>query len=177
VVAPLAVVSFVVSLVAGASTSACRCGDARRWAARRGGGNGLLVGVERDASFLRLLPGLAVVGAGVGLVNPLATFAHLGVMSPAHGGLAAPSTTPPGRCLAIGIAALGALVERSLPAAARGDAYALAFTTPLATSTSSRRCHVAHGRRGVGAHRTDDMWSAPPPAPSPPREPAVVGAA
>jgi EmrB/QacA subfamily drug resistance transporter len=180
VLAPLAVVSFVVSLVAGRFNErlplrATLVAGLLVVAA----GNGLLVGVERDASFLRLLPGLAIVGAGVGLVNPLATFAHLGVMSPAHGGLAsALNNTARQVGLAIGIAALGALVEHSLPASARGDAYALAFTDALGdVYMIAAVATLLTAAAALVLIRTDDLWSAPPPAPPPPREPAVVSAA
>ncbi len=133
VLAPLAVVSFLVSLAAGRFNErvplrATLVAGLLVTAA----GAALLAGVERDASWLRLLPGLAVSGAGVGLVNPLATFAHLGVLSPAHGGLAsALNNTARQVGLAIGIAALGALVEASLPAATSGPAYEAAFTRAL----------------------------------------------
>ena len=59
------------------------------------GGLLLMTGVDSDSSWLHLLAGLMVVGAGLGLANPLATFTHLGVLPPAQGGLASGSTTPP----------------------------------------------------------------------------------
>ncbi|CAA9535789.1 MAG: Uncharacterized MFS-type transporter [uncultured Solirubrobacteraceae bacterium] len=164
VLAPLAVVSFVVSLVAGRFNErvplrATLVAGLLVIAA----GNGMLAGVERDASFLRLLPGLAVIGAGVGLVNPLATFAHLGVMSPAHGGLAsAVNNTARQIGLAIGIAALGALVERSLPATTRGDAYALAFTDALGdVYVIAAVATLLTAAAAWMLIRTGDLWTAP----------------
>lgn len=168
VLAPLAVVSFVVSLGAGRFN--------QRMPLRAtlvagllviATGSGLLAGVERDASFLRLLPGLAVIGAGVGLVNPLATFAHLGVMSPAHGGLAsAINNTARQVGLAVGIAALGALVERSLSGMTPGDdAYAVAFTDALgelyliAAVVTTVTAAVAWW-----LIRSGDLWTAPAPS-------------
>ena len=184
VLAPLAIVSFVVSLAAGRFNErvplrATLVGGLLVIVA----GNALLVGLERDASFLRLLPGLAVIGVGVGLVNPLATFAHLGVMSPAHGGLAsAVNNTARQIGLAIGIAALGALVESSLPAATQGDAYDLAFTDALGdVYLIAAVATLLTAAAAWALIRTDDLWSAPEPppaAPPPPaREPLPVGAA
>jgi hypothetical protein len=76
---------------------------------------GLRAGIAEDASWLALLPGLAVTGVGVGLANPLVTFAHLGVLPPAQGGLAS-ALNPTARQigLAVGIAVLGALLEAGL---------------------------------------------------------------
>ena len=102
-------------------------------------------------------------------------------MSPAHGGLAsAVNNTARQIGLAIGIAALGALVERSLPAATQGDAYALAFTDAL--GDVYRIAAVATLLTAAAAWaliRTDDLWSAPVPAAAPPpsRESIAGGAA
>jgi hypothetical protein len=75
----------------------------------------LRAGVAPDATWLALFPGLAVTGVGVGLANPLTTFAHLGVLPPAQGGLAsALNNTARQIGLAIGIAVLGALLEAGL---------------------------------------------------------------
>ena len=53
-----------------------------------------------------------MVGAGTGLANPLVTFAHLGVLPPAQGGLASGiNNTARQLGLAIGIAVLGALLQ------------------------------------------------------------------
>ena len=65
-----------------------------------------------DSSWLHLLAGLMVVGAGTGLANPLVTFAHLGVLPPAQGGLASGiNNTARQLGLAIGIAVLGAVLQ------------------------------------------------------------------
>jgi hypothetical protein len=90
-----------------------------------GAGMLLLSTVEVDSSWLELLPGLMVIGAGVGLTNPLATFAHLGVLPPAHGGVAsALNNTARQVGLAVGIAALGALLQASVRADVEGAAAA-----------------------------------------------------
>nr|MBA2637200.1 MFS transporter [Solirubrobacterales bacterium] len=111
VLAPLAVVSFAVSALAGRASErlplrAAIVGGLLISAA----GLALLLGLGPDASWERIAIGLAVTGAGVGLVNPLATFAHLGVLPPAQGGLAsALNNTARQVGLAVGVAGLGAL--------------------------------------------------------------------
>jgi len=85
----------------------------------------LRAGVSVDATWLALFPGLAVTGIGVGLANPLTTFAHLGVLPPAQGGLAsALNNTARQIGLAIGIAVLGALLEAGLDGGGGGQAFA-----------------------------------------------------
>ncbi len=114
VLSPLAVVSFVVSALAGRVSERLplRAALVAGMAITTAGTLLLRVGIDAGASWLALLPGLAVTGAGVGLANPLATFAHLGVLPPAQGGLAsALNNTARQLGLAVGIAVLGALLE------------------------------------------------------------------
>jgi predicted MFS family arabinose efflux permease len=115
--APLALVSFVVSAAAGRASERVPL----RGALIGGmlitavGMLALRAGVTPDATWLALFPGLALTGVGVGLANPLTTFAHLGVLPPAQGGLAsALNNTARQIGLAIGIAVLGALLEAGL---------------------------------------------------------------
>jgi EmrB/QacA subfamily drug resistance transporter len=111
--APLALAAFVTSLGAG-------------WLAERVPLTGalalgmgltacgllLMLGVDAGSSWLHLLAGLVIVGAGTGLANPLVTFAHLGVLPPAQGGLASGiNNTARQLGLAVGIAVLGALLQ------------------------------------------------------------------
>ena len=117
VLAPLALVSFVVSAAAGRLSERVPL----RGALVAGmlittvGVLGLRLGIDEDASWIAMLPGLAVTGVGVGLANPLVTFAHLGVLPPAQGGLAsALNNTARQIGLAVGIAVLGALLEAGL---------------------------------------------------------------
>jgi EmrB/QacA subfamily drug resistance transporter len=132
VLAPLAVVSFVVSALAGRLSGSVPLAPALACGLVLAGvGMLLLSTVEVGSSWLALLPGLMVIGAGVGLTNPLATFAHLGVLPPAHGGVAsALNNTARQVGLAVGIAGLGALLQASVrsdvedAAAAAGDARA-----------------------------------------------------
>ena len=76
------------------------------------GGLLLMTGVDADSSWLHLLAGLSVVGVGTGLANPMVTFAHLGVLPPAQGGLASGiNNTARQLGLAVGIAVLGAVLQ------------------------------------------------------------------
>jgi predicted MFS family arabinose efflux permease len=174
VLLPLAIVSFVVSAVAGRLSERVPL----RGALVAGMGittAGVLLlraAIDADATWLALFPGLAITGAGVGLANPLATFAHLGVLPPAQGGLAsALNNTARQLGLAGGIAVLGALLEATLR---DGGNSAAAFADGLAELLL-----IAAGMSAVGTLaalaliRQADMWApqaAAPDAPCP--EPA-----
>jgi EmrB/QacA subfamily drug resistance transporter len=87
----------------------------------------LLAGLEVDSDYLELLPGLVLAGAGIGLINPLATVAGLSVFPPERGGLAsALNNTARQLGVALGIAVLGAILQAHLradledPAGGRG---------------------------------------------------------
>jgi EmrB/QacA subfamily drug resistance transporter len=121
---PLAGMSFVTSAVAG------RVRGRLPLRAAIVGGFGLqlagllaLRGLSQDTTFAQLAPGLLLAGAGIGLINPLATFAGVGVLPPAHGGLeSALNSTARQLGLAVGIAVLGAVLQARL----RGDLGAAA---------------------------------------------------
>jgi hypothetical protein len=75
----------------------------------------LMTGVDSESSWMHLFAGLVVVGAGTGLANPLVTFAHLGVLPPAQGGLASGiNNTARQLGLAVGIAVLGAVLQSTI---------------------------------------------------------------
>lgn len=164
VLAPLAVVSFCVAALAGrlnervplrgAIVSGLLCAAA---------GQLLLAGVHTDDSWLAMLPGLVVVGAGVGLVNPLGTFAHLGVLPPANGGLAsALNNTSRQLGLAIGIAALGALLEAQVSGAPRTPAYAESFTGALGdVFLVAMMLNLVAAAAAALLVRQDDLWVTP----------------
>jgi EmrB/QacA subfamily drug resistance transporter len=111
--APLAIAAFVVSLAAGRlSARVPLTGALAAGMALCAAGLALMTGVDAGSSWLHLLPGLLIVGAGTGLANPLVTFAHLGVLPPAQGGLASGiNNTARQLGLAVGIAVLGALLQ------------------------------------------------------------------
>jgi len=133
--APLAVVSFVVSLGAGRLSE---------WVPLRGalaagmaltaGGLVLLTGLDAESTWTALLAGLVVVGAGIGLANPLVTFTHLGVLPPAQGGLASGiNNTARQLGLAIGIAVLGALLQSHIADRVEAGADGLGATRGAVT--------------------------------------------
>jgi EmrB/QacA subfamily drug resistance transporter len=132
--APLALAAFVTSLVAGRLagrvplTGALALGMGLTAA-----GLLLMLGVDAGSSWLHLLAGLVVVGAGTGLANPLVTFAHLGVLPPAQGGLASGvNNTARQLGLAVGIAVLGALLESRIASETDdGVSYGAAFASGL----------------------------------------------
>jgi MFS family permease len=111
--APLALAAFVTSLAAGRLAERVPLtGALALGMGLTAGGLLLMLGVDAGSSWLHLLAGLVVVGAGTGLANPLVTFAHLGVLPPAQGGLASGvNNTARQLGLAIGIAVLGALLQ------------------------------------------------------------------
>jgi EmrB/QacA subfamily drug resistance transporter len=127
VLAPLALVSFVVSAAAGRASERVPLRGAlvAGMLITAAGMLALRAGLTVQATWLTLLPGLAITGLGVGLANPLTTFAHLGVLPPAQGGLAsALNNTARQIGLAIGIAVLGALLEAGLRDGGGGRAFA-----------------------------------------------------
>ena len=136
ILSPLAIVSFVVSAAAGRASERLPLRTALAGGMLITGAGVLLmrIGMKPDATWLSLFPGLVVAGIGVGLANPLATFAHLGVLPPAQGGLAAAlNNTARQIGLAVGIAVLGALLEASIGDAGGGtpSARAEAFSSAV----------------------------------------------
>jgi EmrB/QacA subfamily drug resistance transporter len=111
--APLALVAFAVSLLAGRlSARVPLTGALAAGMALCAGGLALMANLDAGSSWVDLLAGLLLVGAGTGLANPLVTFAHLGVLPPAQGGLASGiNNTARQLGLAVGIAVLGALLQ------------------------------------------------------------------
>ena len=111
--APLALFAFASSLLAG--RLAGRVSLTAALAVGMGlcaGGLLLMTGIDADSSWLHLLAGLSVVGVGTGLANPMVTFAHLGVLPPAQGGLASGiNNTARQLGLAVGIAVLGVVLQ------------------------------------------------------------------
>jgi EmrB/QacA subfamily drug resistance transporter len=132
--APLALVAFAVSLGAGRlSGRVPLTGALALGMGLTAAGLLMMLGVDADSSWLHLLAGLVVAGAGTGLANPLVTFAHLGVLPPAQGGLASGiNNTARQLGLAVGIAVLGALLQsRIADGTAEGSSYAAAFASGL----------------------------------------------
>jgi predicted MFS family arabinose efflux permease len=124
---PLSAAAFVVSVLGG------RLAGLLPVRAALAGGQllcaaGLLAmrGVEASSPWTFLLPGLLAMGVGIGLANPAVTYAALGVVPSTRSGMASGvNNTFRQLGLALGIAALGAL----LPSGA--GAQAAAFTAAL----------------------------------------------
>ena len=132
--APLALVAFAVSLGAGRLTGRVPLtGALAVGMGLTAAGLLLMLGLEANSSWLHLLAGLLLVGAGAGLANPLVTFAHLGVLPPAQGGLASGiNNTARQLGLAVGIAVLGALLESRIDdRVEHGASYGAAFASGL----------------------------------------------
>ena len=171
IVSPLAIVSFVVSAMAGRASERLplRAALVAGMAITTVGLLLLRAGISADATWLDLLPGLAVLGAGVGLANPLATFAHLGVLPPAQGGLAsALNNTARQLGLAVGIAVLGALLEARIKDGGGAAAFAAGLDELLAISAVMSAAGVVAAAALI---RQRDMW-----APAAEPEPEAVAA-
>ncbi|MGH3248613.1 MAG: DHA2 family efflux MFS transporter permease subunit [Trebonia sp.] len=93
-------------------------------------GSGLLLDLGPDTSFTRLAVALAVIGAGLGLVNPPITNAGVSGMPPAQAGVASAvisATRQLGSVL--GVAVMGDLVTTGVAGGvARGQAHAAALS-------------------------------------------------
>jgi EmrB/QacA subfamily drug resistance transporter len=78
-------------------------------------GLGTMIFVTASSTWLVLIPGLLLTGAGIGLVNPAIARIALGVVAPERSGMASGiSNTCRTGGLAIGVAALGAIFERKV---------------------------------------------------------------
>lgn len=120
--APFACVAFVTSIVVGRVSG--RLPVARTLAvglALCAGGLLLMHGVSVDSSWTELLPGYVVGGVGIGIANPFVTFAALGVVPTSRSGTAAGvNNTFRQLGIAGGIAALGAILQRSIQESVEG---------------------------------------------------------
>ena len=95
------------------------------------GGLALMSLLDPDSSWRALLPGFVVAGVGIGIANPALAAGALRVVDPARTGMASGiNNTFRLAGVAIGVAALGALlqhgVESGLHTSGVGDAHALA---------------------------------------------------
>jgi EmrB/QacA subfamily drug resistance transporter len=75
----------------------------------------LMHGIDADASWTTLLPGLLVAGVGIGLANPAIGSTALGVVEPTRSGMASGfSNTCRLGGVAVGVAGLGAVFEHRI---------------------------------------------------------------
>ena len=160
--APLAIAAFLTSL--GAGRMAGRVPLTGALAAGMGlcaAGLLLMTGIDSDSSWLHLLSGLVLVGAGTGLANPLATFTHLGVLPPAQGGLASGiNNTARQLGLAVGIAVLGAVLQNTIDGRDRlHTTYEAAFASGLNELLLISVVLALIGlAAALGLVRTRDLW-------------------
>jgi predicted MFS family arabinose efflux permease len=160
--APLALFAFASSLLAG--RLAGRVSLTAALAVGMGlcaGGLLLMTGIDADSSWLHLLAGLSVVGIGTGLANPMVTFAHLGVLPPAQGGLASGiNNTARQLGLAVGIAVLGAVLQSTIDGRDRlHTTYEAAFASGLNELLLISVVLALIGlAAALGLVRTRDLW-------------------
>ena len=94
-------------------------------------GLAVMHGLTVESSWTALVPGLLLVGIGIGIANPAIAKTALGVVPPPHAGMASGiSNTFPIGGLATGVAALGVVFHHHLTTRAPG-------TTPHAAYVSS----------------------------------------
>lgn len=100
-------------------------------------GLALMHGVEAGSGWERLVPGLVVSGAGLGLVNPLLASAALGVVPSSQAGMAAGiNNTFRQFGVSVGVAGLGAVLQHgqarsAAEGASRGEAFVIGFNHSL----------------------------------------------
>jgi len=112
----------------------------------------LMHGVTASSRWTALLPGLLLVGAGIGLANPAIANIALAVVPPERSGMASGiSNTFRIGGLAVGVAALGAIFEHriatGLQASLGGTQQELAKA--VASGGTRAAAALAHGRSGI----------------------------
>ena len=112
-------------------------------------GLALMSGLSVHSSWTALLPGLLVVGAGIGLANPAIAHIALGVVAPERSGMASGiSNTFRVGGLAIGVAALGAVFQSRLASSLHSSLGVPASGLAKAVASGGTRAaaHYAPGR-------------------------------
>jgi predicted MFS family arabinose efflux permease len=106
----------------------------------------LMHGIAPDSQWTTLLPGFIVCGIGIGLANPAIGSTALGVVEPAHSGMASGfNNTCRLGGVAIGIAALGAVFQHGIDSK-------LSELVPRAPSGLAEAV-ASGGGRGAAAHQ------------------------
>jgi EmrB/QacA subfamily drug resistance transporter len=116
-------------------------------------GLALMHGITANSAWTELLPGLLLVGVGIGLANPAIASIALGVVAPERSGMASGiSNTFRIGGLAVGVAALGALfqdrVAKSLQGSLGGPQQGLAKA--VASGGTRAATIFTHGRADIG---------------------------
>src|SRR5438876_8469312 len=114
------------------------------------GGLALMYGLDSDSRWTALLPGFIVAGIGIGIANPALAAAALRVVDPARTGMASGiNNTFRLGGVAIGVAALGALLENRVGTTLASTAHIHSSRLAAAISSSGQR---ATGHRPELAH-------------------------
>lgn len=166
---PMAVTAFVVSGAFGS-----RLHDVSpRWSIGAGlvllgAGSGLLTIIDSGSSWLALLPGFVVIGAGVGMVAPALTAVGMAAVPPQQSGTAAGAINTARQLgLALGVALLGTVFR-----SAAGDAHSMSlshFVTGLDTAVGvAAAVGILCGLAAFGLFRAQErVADAPQPLPVP----------
>jgi EmrB/QacA subfamily drug resistance transporter len=105
----------------------------------------LMHGLSTDSRWTALLPGFVVGGIGIGLANPTLAASALRTVDPARSGMASGINNAFRLSgVAIGVAALGAVLERRVSTSLASTAHVRSQTLAAAVSSA--------GKRAVGGH-------------------------
>jgi EmrB/QacA subfamily drug resistance transporter len=112
----------------------------------------LMHGIDTDSEWTTLLPGLIVAGIGIGLANPAIGSTALGVVEPAHSGMASGfNNTCRLGGVAIGVAALGAIFQHGIET--KLAELAPGAPSGLTDAVASGGAHGAPPRLADAAHQ------------------------
>jgi EmrB/QacA subfamily drug resistance transporter len=115
-------------------------------------GLALMHGITPSSRWTTLLPGLLLVGAGIGLANPAIANVALGVVSPERSGMASGiSNTFRIGGLAVGVAALGAVFEHRIAVSLQSSLGGAQDALAKAVASGGTRAVAAleHGRSDI----------------------------
>jgi predicted MFS family arabinose efflux permease len=105
----------------------------------------LMHGLTSDSGWTALLPGFIVAGVGIGLANPTLAAAALRTVDPARTGMASGiNNTFRLGGVAIGVAALGAVLENRVSASLASTAHIHSRSLAAAVSSAGKRPFAGH---------------------------------
>jgi MFS family permease len=132
-------------------------------------GLALMCGLKVSSSWTALIPGLLLIGCGVGIANPAIATIGLGVVPPQRAGMASGiSNTSRIGGLATGVAALGAIFQHQLGTSASHQAFVSGINEILAIGSvvvllgaiaalALVRAHHLHQPETVAPHRPEPV--------------------
>jgi EmrB/QacA subfamily drug resistance transporter len=154
-VAPFAVASLVVSLVAARFVDRVGVRSALvTGLVLCGVGLALMLDLRPESGGLRLLPGLVVFGVGAGVVNPTMTVAALSTVDAGHSGMASGvNNTARQIGIAAGIAGLGAVLQTRLASDIADALTAAGVPAPTSLTAASQAASgdLASAAQSLGA--------------------------